>query len=175
VSMEHGVTLEVKNKIKKGGMGGISESLKKSAVEKGVEIMLNSEVTSILTNEGKNAHGVILSDGNILNGDKIISNCTPYTTYQKFLDKTIFENLPYDFQEKIESIDYTSATFKINLAVDRIPNFKCYPSVNNKPGPQHRGTIHLIEHNNEIEEAYRDALDGIPSKRPVIEVNLILK
>ncbi len=34
--------------------------------------------------------------------------------------------------------------FKINCAVDRLPNFECYPSPSDgSPGPMHFGTAHL--------------------------------
>jgi phytoene dehydrogenase-like protein len=60
------------------------------------------------------------------------------------------------------------------VALDSLPNFKCLPTVDGKPGPQHRGTIHInSETCEQIETAYRDcAINGIASRSPVIEMTL---
>lgn len=36
--------------------------------------------------------------------------------------------LPKDFQHHIRFADYSCGAIKINCAVDRLPNFECYPS-----------------------------------------------
>jgi phytoene dehydrogenase-like protein len=152
----------------KGGMGAISDSIAQCAKDRGVEIQCNQSVKSIIV-EDKKAKGVLLSDGTKIYSDKVISNCNAYTTYLEFMDKNV---LPKEFVKDIEAIDFTSATFKINLAVDSLPNFKCIPTVNNEPGPQHRGTIHFIENMEQIEQGYRDAVQKKPSKYPIIEMTI---
>ena len=63
--------------------------------------------------------------------------------------------------------------FKINCAVDRLPNFSCYPSpADGKVGPQHIGTVHFENRMEEIEHAYREASMGMPATRPVIEMTI---
>lgn len=63
--------------------------------------------------------------------------------------------------------------FKINCAVDKLPNFECYPSSpDGLPGPQHRGTAHFENRMEEIEFAYREASMGMPASRPVIEMTI---
>lgn len=62
---------------------------------------------------------------------------------------------------------------QINLAVDRLPDFLCCPSdASGAPGPQHRGTVHFESMMHEIEDAYRQAAQGVPATRPVIEMTI---
>lgn len=70
-------------------------------------------------------------------------------------------------------VDYSCASFKINCAVDRLPNFSCMPSPSDgTPGVMHRGTIHFENYMHEIDAAYREAAIGIPATRPVIEMTI---
>ena len=36
--------------------------------------------------------------------------------------------LDKDFSQRIKTTDYSCGAFKINLAVNELPNFKCYPT-----------------------------------------------
>ncbi|CAD6211441.1 unnamed protein product [Miscanthus lutarioriparius] len=81
--------------------------------------------------------------------------------------------LPEDFLCAIKAADYSSATTKINVAVDRLPQFQYCKDSNPEGGPEHMGTIHIgSESMEEIDLAYREAAGGISSKRPVIEMTI---
>ncbi|EPS67844.1 hypothetical protein M569_06929, partial [Genlisea aurea] len=68
---------------------------------------------------------------------------------------------------------YLQATTKINLAVESLPQFCCFKSKEGNAGPQHVGTIHIgAESLEQIESACRDSANGIPSRRPVIEMTI---
>jgi len=74
-------------------------------------------------------------------------------------------------------IDYACGSMKINCAVDRLPNFACSPTPLDQdgkplPGPHHRGTTHFESKLIEIDAAYRDASNGKPATRPVIEMTI---
>ena len=66
-------------------------------------------------------------------------------------------DVPVSYRKALAGIDYTSPVCKINVAVNKIPNFLANP--NTSPGsvePHHRCTIHLNCENSEmIEEAYQ--------------------
>jgi len=81
--------------------------------------------------------------------------------------------LPYSFRRRITNFDVASGVFKINLAVNQLPNFKAYPTdASGKPGPNHMGTIHFEETLEELDDAYKDAAAGRPSKKPIIEMTI---
>lgn len=65
--------------------------------------------------------------------------------------------------------DFTCGALKINCAIDKLPNFTCYPSPpGGLAGPMHMGTVHFESSMAEIEVAYQDAARGRPARRPVV-------
>ncbi|KAH9663184.1 Amino oxidase domain-containing protein [Citrus sinensis] len=81
--------------------------------------------------------------------------------------------LPDDFILSIKHSDYSSGTTKINLAVDKLPQFQCCKLSHPDPGPQHVGTIHIgSESMEEIHSACQEAVNGLPSRRPIIEMTI---
>lgn len=164
-----------------GGMGTISESIRKSAERYGAEIALNATVKKILfeTRNGQpQVTGVQMQDGTKLSASTVLSGCNPYHTFLELLPglshDSIPSPLPAEFRKHIQFADYQCGAFKINCAVDKLPNFACFPH-NPKdptPGPQHKGTIHFETTMEEIENAYREASLGIPATRPVIELTI---
>ena len=66
-------------------------------------------------------------------------------------------DVPMNFKRALAGIDYTSPVCKINVAVNRIPDFLANP--NNSPDsimPHHQATIHLnCEKTEMIEQAYQ--------------------
>ncbi|XP_074592532.1 uncharacterized protein LOC141848403 [Curcuma longa] len=154
-----------------GGMGAVSKALSNSACESGAHIMTNAEVEQVILDEATGmATGVALLDGTKIHASAVLSNATPYKTFVELVPPNI---LPEDFLCAIKNIDYSSGTTKINLAVSRLPQFKCCNSNVLDPGPQHMGTIHIgSESMEEIDAASRDASNGIPSRRPIIEMTI---
>lgn len=153
-----------------GGMGSISEALASAAREAGVEIFCDAPVKRILY-RGDRATGVELQNGSRLEARAVVSNASPWTTCIELLDAAA--PLPPDFVRHIRHVDYSSQCFKINLAVNALPNFACYPTAaDGKPGPQHRGTIHFASSMQELENAYRESARGMPATRPIIEMTI---
>ena len=167
-----------------GGMGAISNSIAASARASGAEIVTNATVKRILyQGSGSNARatGVLMSDGSELHADTILSGTSPYHTFLELMpglardsgDSTEDFPLPTDFVHHIRFTDFSCGAFKINCAVDRLPNFSCFPSpVDGSVGPMHRGTVHFECLMEEIDFAYREASMGIPATRPVIEMTI---
>ncbi|BAT18220.1 uncharacterized protein [Oryza sativa Japonica Group] len=154
-----------------GGMGSVSSAISKAALEAGVEILTNAEVSQISVHHtsGK-VQGVVLADGTEVLTSVVLSNATPYRT---FVDLVPANVLPDNFLSAIKTADYSSATTKINVAVDRLPQFSCCKDFNPEGGPEHMGTIHIgSESMEEIDLAYREAANGVSSTRPVIEMTI---
>lgn len=72
----------------KGGMGGVSQALEKSAMEAGVEILTNAPVKSINVRDGK-VHGVSLESGDVIDSDFVLSNASPMITMLDLLDEKV--------------------------------------------------------------------------------------
>ncbi|XP_020594213.1 pyridine nucleotide-disulfide oxidoreductase domain-containing protein 2 isoform X2 [Phalaenopsis equestris] len=154
-----------------GGMGSVSLALSNAACEAGAHIITNAEVAQVLVDENTgSATGVILENGREVRSSILLSNATPYKTFMELVPSGI---LPEEFLQAIKNCDYSSATTKINIAADKLPQFCCCATDTDEPGPQHVGTIHIgSESMEEIDLAYRDALNGLPSRRPLIEMTI---
>ncbi|XP_057529020.1 uncharacterized protein LOC130807719 [Amaranthus tricolor] len=155
-----------------GGMGSVSLTISHAAKEAGANIITNAEVSQLLIGDSGAVKGVLLKDGTEIHSSVVLSNATPHKTFVELVPN---DKLPDDFLRSIKNCDYASGTTKINLAVDKLPQFGC---CNNKishlnGGPEHTGTIHIgSESMEEIHAACQDALNGIPSRRPVIEMTI---
>jgi phytoene dehydrogenase-like protein len=150
----------------RGGMGGITQALAGAARELGADIRCDAEVERILVEDGR-AVGVALESGDEFHAPIVASNADANVTFLRLLDREV---LPEAFVADIERISYASASLKINVALDELPNFTAVPGT--EPGPQHRGTIHLCPDQDYIERAFDDAKYGRPSADPVIECQL---
>jgi phytoene dehydrogenase-like protein len=150
----------------KGGMGGLTQALAGAAKDLGVEIRTEAEVAKILTKRGT-ATGVVLKNGDEFRAKKVVSGVDCHLTFQKFLDP---KELPPEFNAAIARISYSSASCKINVALERLPSFTALPG--HAPGPQHRGTVHLCPDQDFIERAYDDAKFGSMSQQPIVECTM---
>lgn len=134
-----------------GGMGAVSSSIAAAAREHGAELLTDAPVKRILVEGlmGQAAAGVEMEDGTKLRARAVLSNATPYHTFLELMgggggaaggDTTAPPPLPPTFVQHVKHVDYSSAVFKINLAISKLPHFSCCPSdPSGAPGPQHRG------------------------------------
>ncbi|KAH7520037.1 hypothetical protein FEM48_Zijuj08G0101200 [Ziziphus jujuba var. spinosa] len=154
-----------------GGMGSVSMAVGNAAKEAGAHIITSAEVEQLLVVEDSGrVNGVLLADGTRVHSSVVLSNATPYKTFKELAPSNV---LPDNFLRAIEYSDYSSGTTKINVAVDKLPQFESCKSSHRDAGPQHMGTIHIgSERMEEIDSACQDAVNGLPSKRPVIEMTI---
>ncbi|MBI4601687.1 MAG: NAD(P)/FAD-dependent oxidoreductase [Planctomycetes bacterium] len=150
----------------RGGMGALAGAIASAARRAGARVLTGRAVARIIVEEGR-AAGVALEDGTEVRAKAVLSTADPHVTFMRLLEP---EALPPDFRAHVAQLDFSSAVTKINLALDRLPRFPAHPGP--EPGPQHRGTVHIVSTLEEIEAAYRDAAAGRPSSRPVIEMTL---
>jgi phytoene dehydrogenase-like protein len=150
----------------KGGMGGLTQALAKAAQDLGVEIRTQADVKKILVHDGA-VRGVALTNGDEFTAPRVASGVDCNVTFNHLLDEA---DVPPDFLAAINRIDYSSASMKINAALDSLPNFTACPGTT--AGPQHRGTVHLVPDQDYIERGYDDAKYGRPSRDPIVEMCL---
>lgn len=150
----------------RGGMGGLTQALASAATSLGVEIRTEAPVAKILTRNGT-ARGVVLENGDEFTAKQVASGVDCRLTFQTFLSAN---ELPPEFNDAIARISYSSASCKINVALERLPSFTALPG--HDPGPQHFGTVHLCPDQDFIERAYDDAKYGKMSEQPVVELTM---
>ncbi|KAJ8770718.1 hypothetical protein K2173_021365 [Erythroxylum novogranatense] len=152
-----------------GGMGSISLSISRAAKEAGAHIITNAEVYEVVADDSGIVKGVLLEDGTRIHCSAVLSNATPYKTFMDLVPRNL---LPDEFVRAIKNSDYSSGVTKINLAVERLPQFKSFKQ-NSEVGPHHTATIRIgSESMEEIGSACQDAWNGFPSRRPIMEMTI---
>ncbi|KAM9197009.1 pyridine nucleotide-disulfide oxidoreductase domain-containing protein 2 isoform 2-T2 [Dugong dugon] len=152
-----------------GGMGALSDAIANSATAHGASIFTEKTVAKVQVNSGGRVQGVVLQDGTEVRSKVVLSNASPQIT---FLKLTPQEWLPEEFVGRISQLDTQSPVTKINVAIDRLPNFLAMPNApGGQPLPHHQCSIHLnCEDTCLLHQAFQDAMDGLPSHRPMIEL-----
>jgi len=129
-----------------GGMGELASALGVVCRLRGVEIYRDHPVSEIHV-ANNSAYEVVVNDSWV-KCDAVVSSVDAKTTFNKLLG--ICTNL-YDLCKDTNRIDYSSASAKINLALDALPNF-----IGNYSG-RCNGTIHIAPTMAYIERAYYGA------------------
>ena len=146
-----------------GGMGGVTGAMRRAAEALGVVVRTEAPVERILVRNGR-VSGVALDTGEELAAPTVVATTHPKITFLEQLERS---ELPDGFVDAIERWKSRSGTVKINLAVDRLPQFTC------KPGDDpevHGGTIVLAESVDYVEQAFQDAAAGHPSRAPFADI-----
>ncbi|HXU10375.1 MAG TPA: NAD(P)/FAD-dependent oxidoreductase, partial [Candidatus Binatia bacterium] len=120
-----------------GGMGAVSDSIRKSAESFGCEIRTKAPVARILVKGGR-VSGVALANGDELHAPVVVSAIHPKIAFLKMLDR---RELPADFVRDIECWKTRSGVVKINVALSELPSFKADPGTNQQE--HHTGAIEL--------------------------------
>ncbi|XP_043845579.1 pyridine nucleotide-disulfide oxidoreductase domain-containing protein 2 isoform X2 [Dromiciops gliroides] len=152
-----------------GGMGALSHAIAKAAAAHGANIFTEKPVDKVQVNSNGQVQGVVLKDGTEVRSKLVLSNASPQITFLKLVPQ---EWLPEEFFKRISQLDTQSPVTKINVAVDKLPNFLAVPnSTSGQPLPHHQCSIHLnCEDTQVLHQAFEDATKGIPSHRPMIEL-----
>jgi phytoene dehydrogenase-like protein len=146
-----------------GGMGAVTGALRASAEAHGAQIRTDAEVARIKVTDGR-ATGVVLAGGDELDADAIITTIHPRITFLGLVERA---HLPDDFVTSIERWKSRSGTVKLNLALDRLPEFHCKPGFDPEA---HGGTIVLADSLDDIEHAFQDAVGGAPARVPFADI-----
>jgi phytoene dehydrogenase-like protein len=146
----------------KGGNGAVSEAIASSARSFGVEIRTNTTVDHVMIKNGA-ATGVVLSDGEEIYANTVVSGCEPKLTFSKFVGE---EHLPDEFNQAIRKYKLRGSSGKVNIALDGFPDFKGRPGIGNHV----RGDIAIAPSIGYLEDAYDEAKWGSYSSRPYINL-----
>jgi phytoene dehydrogenase-like protein len=147
----------------RGGMGGVTRALADAARSFGAQIRTGAEVAKITTSGGT-VTGVALASGEQLRAATVVTTAHPVISFLRLMDPA---DLPGSFLADIRDWQTRSGTVKINLALDRLPEFPSHPGFD----PQvHGGTIVLAESLDDIETAFQQAVAGQPSAAPFADI-----
>jgi phytoene dehydrogenase-like protein len=146
----------------KGGMGGISAAMARSAEAAGAEIRTDAEVDRVAINASGRAVGVALADGSLVRAQRVVSCAHPVTTYLSLIGE---ERLPGDVVHDVKRYRTRSGSVKLNVALSELPAFPAW----DQEGDLHKGLVAVSPSIEYLERAWDDAKFGRMSEHPYVE------
>jgi phytoene dehydrogenase-like protein len=147
-----------------GGMGAITQAMARAAAARGADIRVSAPVREVLVEDGR-AVGAVTESGEAFRAAAVISNLNPKLLYLKLLDPAV---LPHDFRERIEQWRCGSGTFRMNVALSELPDFRCLPG--KSVADHHTAGIIIAPTLAYMERAYFDARLNGWSTQPIVEI-----
>jgi phytoene dehydrogenase-like protein len=147
-----------------GGMGAITEAMAKSARSRGVEIETGAAVREVIVEKGR-AAGVVLGDGRTIRARAVASNLHPRLLFESLVPE---DALPPEFLARIRRWVSGSGTFRMNVALSKLPSFTALPG--DALADHHTAGIILAPSLAYMDRAYTDARAHGWSREPIVEM-----
>lgn len=148
----------------KGGMGAISDSIRRSGEAHGMQVRTGAVVAEIVRRGGR-AVGVRLASGEALNAKIVIANACAQTTFLRLLDP---DTLPAEFVRDIRKMRTKSTVFRVTLALDGLPDCPDFPS--RELGFEYPTQMNIADSVEYMEEAHRQSAMGEIARKPFLIV-----
>lgn len=147
-----------------GGMGAITEAMRKTCLEAGVEITTDAPVSAMRV-EGGAATGVVLENGDDIPATRVIANVNPKLLYGRLVPDAA---LAPEFKKRMEGWRCASGTLRMNVALSELPDFSCLPG--KSAALHHQSGIILAPTLDYMDRAFLDARRDGWSANPVVEM-----
>ncbi|HEX5864486.1 MAG TPA: NAD(P)/FAD-dependent oxidoreductase, partial [Casimicrobiaceae bacterium] len=131
---------------------------------RGVELRVGVGVERVLVERGR-AAGVALANGEVVAAKRVVANVTPKVLFERLVAP---EHLPVDFRARIAGYRCGSGTFRMNVALSELPDFRALPGRNAQP--HHSSGIIVAPSLGYMERAYFDAKLHGWSREPIVEM-----
>lgn len=148
----------------RGGMGAVTGALAEVVTGLGGEIRLEAEVASVRTDGARRATGVVLASGEEISAPAVLSNADPKRT-AAFVDERA---LAPEYRLDIDVLPTAGTVVKVNCALAGLPRFTGM-SDSGDVAPEHLGTITISPSIDYLEAASKEADEGRPATRMMIE------
>ncbi|RXD62784.1 phytoene desaturase family protein, partial [Xanthomonas perforans] len=145
-----------------GGMGAITQAMAASAREHGVQIRTGCVVERVLVEQGR-AVGVVTTGGETIHARAIVANVNPKLLYQRLMRPG---DVPATTRERIAHYRCGSGTFRMNVALSRLPDFTALPG----DGDHLTAGIIMAPSLDYMDRAWHDARALGWSREPVVEL-----
>jgi len=144
-----------------GGMGAITQAMRKEAEARGAEIVTGAAVARI-TSSGGRASGVALEDGR-----EVAARCVVCNVHPKLVAKMLGDAVG-GAREGFEAYQSESATFRMNVALSELPDFIAAPG--RQAQPHHASGIIMAPSLAFMDRAHSSARDDGWSREPIVEM-----
>jgi phytoene dehydrogenase-like protein len=150
----------------KGGMGGITQALARSAEASGATVRTGAAVRSIDVRDGR-VTGVTLESGEALRAPIVASGAHPRTTV---LEMAGAEHFPEEIVRDMRRYRSRGGSVKVNCVLSEPPR---YERVSTEDGERLLHTsFALCPSIDYLERAWQDAVRGVPAADPYVEVEV---
>jgi phytoene dehydrogenase-like protein len=147
-----------------GGMGAITRAMAEAAKARGAEIRTQAPVASLIVENGE-ARGVVLRSGERVTARAVAANVPPKLLFRDIVPRGAIDA---DLHRRFTGLNSGSGTFRMNVALSELPDFRCRPG---RTVQDHHGSGIIIGPTIEyLERAYLDARAEGWSRRPVVEM-----
>ena len=150
----------------RGGMGVVTALMADAAREAGAEIRTGAEVEQVRIAGGR-ATGVVLADGEEVEGARVLSNADPKRTFLGLVGR---DRLPSGFVGSLDAYRCQGASMKINLAVAELPRVRGVDGDGGDVQPYHRGLIQITKPLADLDVDQASARAGIPAEAAHMEL-----
>lgn len=147
-----------------GGMGAITHAMAAVARARGVIIRTEAEVAEVLVRDGR-VVGVRLASGDIVSARAVATNIPPKLLFRALLPASAVSE---DVRALFTGIKSGSGTFRMNVALSELPDFRTRPGTHLQD--HHTAGIIIGPSLAYLEQAYGDARTEGWSRQPAIEM-----
>ena len=144
-----------------GGMGSITQAMARACREAGVDIVLQAPVSEVLVEQGR-AVGVV-ANGRTWKAARVAATVNPKLLFDRLVPKGAV-SLPVE--QHMANWGCESATFRMNVALDKLPNFPALPG----RGDHLTAGIILAPSMDYMHRAHAEAALNGWSSKPVVEM-----
>jgi phytoene dehydrogenase-like protein len=136
-----------------GGMGSITEAMRRSCIDLGVTIRTGAPVARIEQQSGR-VRGVTLESGETLEASLVVSNADPRRTFLGLLERSALAD---EFVRDVEAIRMAGPCAKVNFVLAEEPQVRGMPA---DRSPLERALFTLIPTLAQAEDSYNAARRG---------------
>jgi phytoene dehydrogenase-like protein len=147
-----------------GGMGAISDAIAKAAIARGVELRTNALVAKLIVDKQRTS-GVELASGEIVRARVVAANVPPKLLFRDLVPESAVAPA---VRNRFVSILSGSGSFRMNVALSELPDFRSRPGRNAQD--HHASGIIIGPSIAYLERAYFDARITGWSRQPIIEM-----
>lgn len=152
-----------------GGMGALTQALATAASQAGAEIKSGAAVARISAKNGA-VTGVVLSTGEEIPAQTVISNADPRRTFLQLIDPV---HLQPEFVTRMKNYRCSGTLAKVNLALAGLPTFTALRDApGGADGAALRGRIHIGPDIDYLERAFDAAKYGEFSPQPYLDLTI---
>jgi phytoene dehydrogenase-like protein len=147
-----------------GGMGAITQAMAKAASERGAEIETGAAVREVVVEKDR-AVAVRLDDGRVVRAKAVVANVNLKLLYTSMIPK---DALPDDFAHRMARFKCGSGTFRMNVALSKLPSFSALPG--DTLADHHTSGIIVGPSMAYMDRAFLDARERGWSRAPIVEM-----